>query len=168
MLKILNRWTLAVGLAVALAATPVTAADFEITVPVQITKMPETSFAYVVCVVYQGNPNDPDRTVELEIGRGFAQVPQAQGAFDGENPAVDYTGTVLVMVDADTGRLPALADTFGCSLHLGWSIREDFYPDPVLSFEACIEEAGIDDPSTYPLMCGGRGKGVVGWIRGAF
>lgn len=90
------------------AASAVDAADFTLQVPVEIVNTIIWTIS-VGCTVLENEYVDGriGGTSMLLIGRGSAFATVVDG---------DFNGTLTVTVDADTGKLSALAKSYSCSL----------------------------------------------------
>ncbi len=113
------------------AGSAADAADFTIHVPVEI----ENTIIWTIgvkCDVYENEYADGriGGTSQLLIGRGSASATVVDG---------DFNGTLTVTVDADTGKLPALAQSYWCSLSASWPL------DPEVGFQQ-----GVGDISASP------------------
>jgi hypothetical protein len=90
------------------------AADFTFHVPVEIENTIIWGIS-VKCTVHENEFVDGrfGGTGMLLIGRGSASATVVDG---------DFNGTLVVTVDAETGKLPALARSYSCQLSASWPL----------------------------------------------
>ena len=124
----MTRIRLLAALVTAIAATPVSAADFTFDVPVQVQNLPSMHTLFLSCTIYTAYPGG---TI---IGRGNSgNFPMTGGS---------YEGTMTIEVNADGIRPASEARAYSCSLEgLGTARTGSTYRSSPDNFRRVYETA---------------------------